>query len=80
MPRLARALLAFVRRRPERAKMHFTIAVELFLTNFRKPVKRSAYYGQEIAGRASSELIMPHKEKAAASLSPLLLENPSSDV
>ena len=66
VPRLARSLLAFVRNRPERAKMHFTIAAELFLTNFRKPVKRSAYYGQEIAGRESSEMITPHKDKAAA--------------
>lgn len=84
VPRFARALLAFVRNRPERARMHFTIAVELFLTNFRKPVKRSAYYGSEVAGREPAELITPHKDKAAAdgnsNLSGLLLENPPSKV
>lgn len=66
LPRFARALLAFVRNRPERARMHFTIAMELFLTNFRKPVKRSAYYGREVAGREPAELIRSHKEKARA--------------
>lgn len=46
IPRLARALLALIRLRPERAKLHFTMAVELFMTNFRKPVRlTSAYYG-----------------------------------
>lgn len=63
LPRLARALLAFVRNRPARARMHFTIAVELFLTNFRQPVKRSAYYGGEVVGRESAELITPHADK-----------------
>lgn len=44
IPRLARALLAFVRNRPERAKLHLTMATALFLTNFRKPVRKSSYY------------------------------------
>lgn len=42
--RLARALLALIRNRPERARVHFTMAKELFLTNFRKPVRKSSYY------------------------------------
>jgi glycosyltransferase involved in cell wall biosynthesis len=42
--RLLRSVLALVRNRPERAKLHITIAKELFLANFRKPVKRSSYY------------------------------------
>lgn len=44
IPRLARALLAFMRIRPQRAKLHLTMAKELFLTNFRKPVRKSKYY------------------------------------
>ena len=42
--RLLRSLLAFVRHRPERAKLHLTLAKELFLANFRKPVRKSSYY------------------------------------
>lgn len=42
--RFLRALLATVRNRPERAKLHMMIAKELFLANFRKPVKKSSYY------------------------------------
>ena len=45
IPRLARALLAFLRMRPARAKHHLTMATELFMTNFRKPVRKSSYYG-----------------------------------
>lgn len=44
IPRLARALLALVRLRPARAKLHLTMATELFMTNFRKPVRKSTYY------------------------------------
>lgn len=66
LPRLARALLAFVRNRPERARMHLTIATELFMTNFRKPVKRSAYYGSEVAGREQAELVMPRANHTQA--------------
>lgn len=44
IPRLARAFLAFVRNRPERAKLHLTMAKELFMTNFSKPVRKSSYY------------------------------------
>lgn len=42
--RLLRSLLAFVRNRPDRAKLHMSIAKELFLMNFRKPVRKSSYY------------------------------------
>ena len=44
VPRLARALLAFLRLRPERARFHFTMAKELFMTNFRKPVRQTSSY------------------------------------
>lgn len=47
LPRLGRALLAVLRLRPMRAKFHFTMAMELYMTNFKKPVRRSAYYGAE---------------------------------
>jgi glycosyltransferase involved in cell wall biosynthesis len=43
-PRLGRSLFALVRNRPERAKFHFEMAKELFLANFRKPVRRSVYF------------------------------------
>lgn len=44
IPRLARSLLALLRNRPDRAKYHFEMAKELFLTNFRKPVRLSSYF------------------------------------
>lgn len=47
IPRLARGLLAILRLRPHRARFHLTMAAELFMTNFRKPVRRSLYYGAE---------------------------------
>jgi glycosyltransferase involved in cell wall biosynthesis len=72
LPRLARALLAFVRNRPNRARMHFTIAMELFLTNFRKPVKLSAYYGREVTEREPEELVKPHKNKTPVLKDPAL--------
>lgn len=46
VPRLARALLAILRFRPERAKFHLTMATELFMANFRKPVRKSSYYDE----------------------------------
>ena len=42
--RFLRAILALVRNRPNRAKLHFTIATELLLSYFRKPVRKSSYY------------------------------------
>lgn len=42
--RVLRAALAFVRNRPSRAKLHITLAKELFLSYFRKPVRKSSYY------------------------------------
>lgn len=42
--RFLRAILAYVRKRPERAKLHMTIAKELFLSYFRKPSRKSKYY------------------------------------
>ena len=42
--RLLRSLLAFLRNRPKRAKLHIMLAKELFLTNFRKPIRKSSYY------------------------------------
>jgi glycosyltransferase involved in cell wall biosynthesis len=48
LPRLGRAMLAVLRFRRSRAKFHFTMAWELFMTNFRQPVRRSAYYGEEV--------------------------------
>lgn len=47
LPRLGRAILAILRLRPHRARFHFTMAKELFMTRFRKPVRQSAYYGEE---------------------------------
>ena len=55
LPRLGRALLALLRNRPERAKWHMTMAMELFLANFRKPVRRSAYYDSEATSGALAE-------------------------
>jgi glycosyltransferase involved in cell wall biosynthesis len=66
LPRLARSLFAFLRNRPERAKLHMTMAVELFLTNFRKPVRRSAYYGSEVIGSVPAEMIAPNAEQVLA--------------
>lgn len=60
VPRLARALLAILRFRPERAKLHLTMAIELLLTNFRKPVRQSAYYGSKVRGSESVELPSPN--------------------
>lgn len=57
LPRLGRALLAVLRLRPSRARFHFTMAMELFMTNYRKPVRRSAYYGAEI--EAESDEAVP---------------------
>ncbi len=42
--RLLRAALAALRRRPERARMHWEIAKGLLMANFRQPVRRSRYY------------------------------------
>lgn len=42
--RLLRAILALLKNRPNRAKLHFTLAKELFLSHFRKPAKKSSYY------------------------------------
>lgn len=42
--RLLRSILAFIRNRPDRAKLHLTLAKELFLAHFRKPVRKSSYY------------------------------------
>lgn len=61
IPRLARALLAILRLRPTRARFHLTMAVELFMTNFRKPVRRSAYYGEE-ARTEKIELSIPQPD------------------
>ena len=58
IPRLARALLAVIRLRPKRARFHFTMAKELFMTNFRKPVRVSAYYGEQ-APKVLIEAIEP---------------------
>ena len=55
LPRLGRAFLALLRNRPERARMHMTMATELFLTNFRKPVRRSTYYDSEATSSKSAE-------------------------
>jgi len=46
IPRLTRGLLALLRLRPIRAKFHFTMAKELFMTNFRKPVRQTSSYYQ----------------------------------
>ncbi|MDI1309665.1 MAG: glycosyltransferase [Methylotenera sp.] len=42
--RVIRAALALVRNRPNRAKLHIILAKELFLSYFRKPVRKSSYY------------------------------------
>lgn len=42
--RLMRALIALVRLRHERAKLHFVVAREFFLAKFRKPTKQSKYF------------------------------------
>lgn len=62
VPRLARALLAALRLRPKRAKFHFTMAVELFMTNFRKPVRRSAYYGEEVTTKPHHMILSDAKK------------------
>lgn len=59
VPRLGRALLALIRLRPERARLHFIMAVELFMTNFRKPVRRSAYYGNAMAEQVAAGKSLP---------------------
>lgn len=60
VPRLARALLAILRFRPEKAKLHLSMAIQLFLTNFRKPVRQSAYYGSKEVRSESVELFSPN--------------------
>jgi len=42
--RLVRALVALLRVRHKRAKLHFVVAKELFLARFRKPLKQSKYF------------------------------------
>lgn len=42
--RFLRAILAYVRNRPMRAKLHMIVAKELFLSHFRKPSRKSKYY------------------------------------
>lgn len=42
--RLLRALLATLRRRPDKARMHWEIAKGLFFANFSKPIRKSRYY------------------------------------
>lgn len=42
--RVLRAALALVRNRPSRARLHIILAKELFLSHFRKPVRKSSYY------------------------------------
>ncbi len=42
--RVLRAALAAIRRRPDRARMHWEIAKGLLAANFRKPVRLSKYY------------------------------------
>ena len=44
VPRFLRGVLAFIRNRPDRAKLHFAIAKGVFLTNFKKPIRKSSYY------------------------------------
>jgi len=66
LPRLARSLIAFLRNRPERAKLHMTMAVELFLTNFRKPVRRSRYYGSDVIGNEPAGIVSSHANQAPA--------------
>ncbi|NVO29140.1 glycosyltransferase family 2 protein [Donghicola sp. C2-DW-16] len=42
--RVLRGVLATVRRRPERARMHFCIATAFFMANFRRPKAKSRYF------------------------------------
>lgn len=42
--RFVRAIVAMLRSRQERAKLHFIVARELFLARFRKPSKKSKYF------------------------------------
>ena len=42
--RLGRAALAFVRRRPERARLHWLVATGLLGTYFRSPQRKSRYF------------------------------------
>ena len=42
--RVLRGTLATIRRRPNRAKMHFGIARALFMANFKQPVAQSKYF------------------------------------
>ncbi|CUJ18709.1 hypothetical protein TA5114_03436 [Cognatishimia activa] len=42
--RILRGVLATVRRRPERAKMHFGMARALFIANFKQPAAQSRYF------------------------------------
>lgn len=45
--RILRGILATVRHRPDRARLHFSIAKALLLANFRPPKKQSRYFGNE---------------------------------
>ena len=42
--RFLRGILAILRRRPERARMHFSIAKAYFMANFRQPKAKSRYF------------------------------------
>jgi glycosyltransferase involved in cell wall biosynthesis len=42
--RFLRSLFALARKRPDRARLHMTIAKELLLAHFRKPIRKSSYY------------------------------------